>query len=379
MGFVVSPHYQVQLMNDANTPNLRQGDDGAYDAMAKAAQASVGQLLTPFKAAANADALLKTMSSEDFFKKFLVYADQFSDVCCQEYAKIMRQCTLMPEIRGTPTLTLAKDIRKDVFEPLDGILVSYVEALKQVGIDLGAVSTQLHNSSVTDAALKGAAVGQVAGGFGDSGKTLGGLNALMQAGAEAERKLALLQQRAELLKQAETMTLPKIVEYLKAVMKLPERLLDFGCAKCFGGQVSLERQQKATEEVMAAITPQLEAAMSLIQGLPEAEKRFEDQRIVAAKAQELAKKHGQEMEFRKRDPGVGIFLIALSIGLAAWAYYGCDLDTSSQVGIVWGLLLYVVAVWALVFGIMKFFDRRPKDIRRVQAANHADNAGAHER
>ncbi len=347
-------------MGDTESTKLQQGDPRAYSAMANAAQTSVAQLLIPFKVASNADALIRTMSSEDFFKKFLVYADQFSDLCCEDYAKIIRQCSSVPEVRGTPTQALAKEIRAEVFAPLDAILSAYVQVLKQLGLDLGAVSAELRGSSVVDSALRGAAIGQVAGGFGSSGKTLGTWNALVQAGAEAERKLALMQQQAALLRQGESMTFPKILEYLNAVKKLPETLVDYGCAKCFGGQVSFERQQGALEGVLAAITPKLEAAISLTHELPEAEKRLEEQRLFAARAQALANQHQQEMEFKKRDPGVAIFFVALSIGLAAWAFHSCDAHMASEGDMVWAMVLYVVAGTALVFGIMKFFDRRFK-------------------
>ena len=351
-------------MNGVQT--FQPGDERAYEAMAQAARKSVSELLIPFKAAADAEGLLRAMSTEEFFKRFIVYADKFTDGCCQDYAKIMRQCAVVPEIRGTPTTSLAKQLRVEVFGPLDAVLTDYIQALRQLEIDLGGVSSELRDSSMVDAAMKGAVIGQLAGGLGSSGRTLGAVNALLQAGVEAEKRLALLQQRLALLKQAESMTFPKIVEYLKAVRELPERLLDYGCAKCFGGQISFERQQRALESISAGIAQELEAAIGLTLALPEAEKRLEQQRLEAIKEKEDEQKKQRELEFQKPNPGCGVLLLAASVGLLIWSLRSCSFDIFGINGVVtegdaiWGLLLFLAAPVAFVFGIVMFFDRRPK-------------------
>jgi hypothetical protein len=254
---------------------------------------------------------------------------------------------------------LARQIRQEAFAPLDAVLVSYVQALNQNGIDLMAASAKLGASSVIDAAMKGGAVGQVAGGFGGSGKTLGALNALMQAGVEADKKLTLIEQRVRLLKQAENLALTRIAIYVAEVTKLAERLLDYGCARSFGAQVSLERQKAALDSVLGAIADELKIAVNLTLALPEAEKRVEQERLLAGQAQEEARRKHEEMDFKKREPAVGVFFVALSVGLAAWPLHGCNPDTADEGNIVLGLVLLLCAIAALVFGIMKFFDRRP--------------------
>jgi len=263
---------------------LQPGDVNAYDSLAEAAKTGVSELLIPFKEVANAEELLKTTSIEEFFRKFLVHADRFTESCCDQYAAIMRQCAVVPEVKGTPTLALAKEIRAQVFESLDAILIGYIQNLHQIGMDLSTATAELRTSSLIDAGMKGAAVGQIAGGFGDSGKALGAFNALVQAGAAAERKLALMQRRAALLRQAESMALPKIAAYLEQVTKLPERLLDFGCARAFGGQVSLERQRAALKGVMDAVVAELKPAVDITLALPEAERKLEAQVAAAEKS-----------------------------------------------------------------------------------------------
>jgi hypothetical protein len=183
-------------------------------------------------------------------------------------------------------------------------------------------------------------------------------------GAEAEKKLALFQERAGLERQAKSLPLLKIAAYLERVTKLPERLMDYGCARCFGGQVSLERQQAALEGVLDAIARELRPAVDLTLAIPGAERRVQEQRLIAGKTQEEASRKQQEMESKKPAPGQGIALLALSVGLAVWAFASCDLQTPSEADMGWdmgwALILLVGAGFALVSGIMKFFDRRPK-------------------
>jgi hypothetical protein len=337
--------------------NLQSGDERAYDAMAQAAQKSVSELLIPFKAAPDAEGLLRAMSIEEFFRRFIVYADKFTDGCCQDYAKIMRQCAVVPEVRGTPTTTLAKQVRAEVFDTLDSILADYIRALRQLEIDLTNVSSELRGSSMVDAAMKGAAIGQLAGGLGSSGQTLGAINALLQAGVEAEKQLALLQQRLELLKQAQSMTFPKIVEYLKAVSVLPERLLDYGCAKCFGGQISFDHQRRALEAISTVVAQEMESAINLTLALSDAEKRHEQERLEAAKEQ-------QERETNKPRPGRGVLLVAASIGMVMWSLQSCGIVGDNKVitegGMIWGLILMLGAPFVLLLGVVKFIGGSPK-------------------
>ncbi len=333
-------------MNNTDQRSFQPGDERAYEAIAQAAQKSVSELLIPFKAASDAEGLLRAMSTEEFFKRFIIYADKFTEGCCQDYAKIIRQCSMVPEIRGTPTTSLSKQVRAEVFEPLDGILTDYIRALRDLDMDLSNVSSELRESSVVEAGMRGAAIGQLAGGLGRSGRTMGTINALLQAGAEVDKRLALLQQRLELLKQAESMAFPKIVEYLKAVRELPERLLDYGCAKCFGGHISFERQQKALESISAVIAGEMDAAIGLILALPEAEKKIEKEAEErdAALAAEAQKRKAQELAKGAKDllRGVGIFLYVAGFIVISAA----TTDPHHNSPLIWGSLTVILG-WGL--------------------------------
>lgn len=189
-------------MSNQGAITLSQGDERAYRALSQAASTAVDDLLLPFKAMTSADSLLEEVPADEFFKKFLVYADRFTDECCQKFAKILRQASILSEVRGTPTLALARQIREENFAKLDSTLVDYVQALRENNIDLGQTVNQLQESSLLGAAMRGAAIGQVAGGFGSSGRKLGVFNALMEVVTEAQRQTALRHQSLELLIRA---------------------------------------------------------------------------------------------------------------------------------------------------------------------------------
>ena len=260
--------------------------------MAQAVKASMEELLVPFQAASDAPESLRNMNTDDFFRAFLVYADKFTGECCRELSKIFRQVSLTPEVRGTPTLELAKKIRQTVFEKLDMVLVSYVDSLKQINLDLGGVVQGLSDSSVLAEALKGAAIGRVAGGFGDTGKVFGTVGAIAAAGKEAEKQQALLALRQKLMDEARSLAFSKIIDYLKEVELLPENLLDYGCAKCFGGEIDFSKQALAVEFVRESVGDKIRRALELTLNLERMQKE-EASRVATAMVQAASEKTGK--------------------------------------------------------------------------------------
>ena len=152
--------------------DINENKGSAYEAMAEAVKTSFEQLLIPFHAASEPNGPLQGMTPEAFFQKFLVYADKFTGQCCQDFSKILRRASVVPEVRGTPTLQLAKQLREVVFEMPDKILVGYLGALRQINLDLMGVASSIADTSILGEAIKGAAIGRVAGGFGETGKVL---------------------------------------------------------------------------------------------------------------------------------------------------------------------------------------------------------------
>jgi len=71
----------------------------AYAAMARAVRDGITALLAVFKAPSPND-LLRNATVEEFLQTFLDQAGKFSEGCCQGCARIMRQSTVVPEIRS---------------------------------------------------------------------------------------------------------------------------------------------------------------------------------------------------------------------------------------------------------------------------------------
>ena len=128
-----------------------------YEQLADAVLTSIGQLLIPFQLSDPGDGSKPPvippaiLNREVFFQRFLIYADKFTDQCCQDFAKIMRRASAVPQVRGTPTVQLAKEIRENAFGAVDRVLISYVSALRDISVNLAAVSKNLEQHRLTQA------------------------------------------------------------------------------------------------------------------------------------------------------------------------------------------------------------------------------------
>jgi hypothetical protein len=129
-------------------------------------------------------------------------------------------------------------------------------------IDLQIAADKLGESSVLGAALRGGALGQLAGGFGKTGARLGVVNAAISGFAERETQRGLLWEQAKAQEDAKYAAGRKIIEYLIAVKGVPRSLLDFGCARVFGGQVDFELQDSALNGVEEAIGEKISRAIA---------------------------------------------------------------------------------------------------------------------
>ena len=313
----------------------------AYSEMAFIVRAAVEQLLAPLERIRNPTQLLESTTAESFFQDFLLQADRFAERSSQEFAKALRQFSIAPDVRGTPTADLAKKIRGTCFEKLDGILACYVAALQDLNLDLSTSSSQLAGSSVIDAVLHGAAVGQLAGGFGRAGSKIGTFSAIWKGAEELLKQGALAEQQLELLKRARRLPYEKIAEFLETAAGLPEELLDYGCAMCFGGQVDFARQREAVASVSAATSSKFKEAVALAQTLPSVEEELM-QREAAVEAVEAEKK--QELAGKQGCAGcLGFIAVIVLIGGIATVASPEKPDDAGQ-----GLIMVVVA---LVFGL----------------------------
>ena len=239
-------------------------------------------------------------------------------------------------------MELAKQVRQTVFEKPDKILISYVDSLNHLNLDLGEAARSLSNSSVLGEAMKGAAIGRVAGGFGGTGKVLGAVGAIAAAGQEAMKQQALLAQQQQLVEEARNLAFSKIVEYLKTIELLPENLLDYGCAKCFGGQIDFSKQALAVEQVRGSIKDKMRQSLELTLALKQIEQEAKE--AAAAKKQKAA-----EQSEISTNMGCGGFMVAVGVLALIGALAGIA-DSNSEEGAA-RIFVLIVAVVLMAVGI----------------------------
>jgi len=194
---------------------LHPGDERAYGATAQAIRANLTWLLIPLDSSFSAKTTKETSSLIIFCGRFLDRIEQFVERCCEDCAEIMRQCAVRPEVRGTPTASLAAEIRKEVFEPLDRAVMAGRDFIPKVADYQWRASLK----SLTS-----------------------------EESAHFQSKVPSL--------------LPlMITASIKEANEHAERILDYTLAKTFGGQVSLERQQRAWTELRESIAKEVDTAL----------------------------------------------------------------------------------------------------------------------
>ena len=239
-----------------------------FEELAIATTAAIDELLIPYSVFERPAELLRQMTAEEFFKKFLLYATKSTEQCCIELSKRVRAFSVVPEVRGTPTVELAAALRRAAFRRQDEILVSYVEDLKAIHVNLAEVSSRIGDSSVVGQYLTGAAIGRVAGGSGEMGKVVGVLGGLMAASRESAKRRGLRESQSMLESEHRSLAFNRIVEYLNGMMNIPELVLDFCGAKCFGAAVDFTQQSEAVARVLSAVSDRIRKAARLTACLP---------------------------------------------------------------------------------------------------------------
>ena len=209
---------------------------------------------------------------------FFRYAVEFSEICCQQFASILRQRSVLPQVRATPTQRLAEEIRSQCFSGIDALLLRYVEECKSYDFDLSDImisGTQNNgqNTNLVDAAIEGAAMGQLAGGLGKTGAFLGKLNAfrsvlstldsitsrdLYAKKNDAIRNLA----RLNAIDFGKEVASRGMAQYLRSINQVIAGLLDYSYATCFGNEVDFALQSKTVSDVETNINTPLSDAIA---------------------------------------------------------------------------------------------------------------------
>jgi len=278
-------------------------EDG-YQLVATSVEQSISEILLPFKLTAISIAKDKRPFNEHvFFDIFLKTASSFTQSLCELLAKGLRTTTQLPEIKGTPTSTLAPRIRQEVFAKLDAVLAQYIQVVNVLGV-------RYTETSSTSAALTGAVVGKILGGNqsrGDTYAVIGGL--LGAAQAKAEKKT--IEQQARLA------AFYAIQSYLKELEHLPESLLDFGVALVYGSNVDFNTQARTLQSIENGVLPRIRKCSDLVTFFTQA-------KTTAARHQEI---DGDKGLIRFLLIGLSAFIIILLIG-------GVDIVPTFLVGVL---------------------------------------------
>jgi hypothetical protein len=219
-------------MNATESLAFQPGDVRGYEVFAAVATSNLSLLLSPLAEFRDSETLRATVGSERFVRIFLNRSDEFCSRCSAEAAKVVRECTVSSEIRAMPTIELAKEIRTVVFEPLDRPMA----ALKGLLAELENV-TEILKAGVNDSAMR-----------------LRGM---------------------KLVRGSEALIVKSVGEYLEKLSDINEQLVDFCCAKAFGDQISIQKQNAALRAVKAEIQLKIGPIIKLIKGIPQADQNLE--------------------------------------------------------------------------------------------------------
>lgn len=211
-------------------------------------QALFDELLLPFELFSN-QAVDDLKADDDFFLKFFTYADKFIGNSCENIATWLREKTLVAGVRGTPTVTLASQIRQNVFTPLDNILNNFAVVAKEIGIKIEQANT------VTGAAT-GAIIGQIISGA-------KGINVNTVVGAVVG--YAVQASKIEDLKNKARIALfISIYNFLEESRKVPESLLDYCISLCVGDVVDFELQRNVLNILKANVDNKIDNSTDII-------------------------------------------------------------------------------------------------------------------
>ncbi len=187
----------------------------------------------------------------DFFlQKFSVFTEGYVQIISERYAETVRRNTLLPEIRGKTTMSLAKQIREECFGDIDLALKHFSLVAADLGITLATTSTA---GSAVSGALVGGGLDFVLTDGDDS--LIGALAGAFIGGAIAESnkrnlRLAMYDSAVESVKTITTF-----------VSGTPHKLMDSYVCYIFGGQTDFEKRDKeitygreVTSEIVSTCT-----------------------------------------------------------------------------------------------------------------------------
>jgi len=310
-----------------------------YDLLESVIMTSLQHLTGPFGEAASRIGAGQHFDVEQFLQAFLVFADKFSDGCCIEIAEIVRGNTTSESVRGTPTRSLAKTMRIEVFANLDRTLETYATAMMSLSRDFESALQEASERSVTGAVLKGALAGRVIGGFDQGGNFMARAGGLMAGLTELAAKKQMLERAVDIDASSAELALGKVDQYLRDVPAALRAMIDYAATHCFGPSVDLAYQKDVTDRVVERAADKVNQTRrqmeQLVATAVEREEKFAAQEASRSAEEARLKKAkwmiwggafaafagGGSLSTGEIDVGTGILWLVGGIALAVWGIH----------------------------------------------------------
>lgn len=262
------PKAQQAAQSNKGPETLPQAQASIFEALAQASESYVDRLLMAFQADLEADGVLRVGTAMEFFHRVLCRASDATHSCSVEFSEILNRYSSRPEMRNKPAEQLYSEVRNAVFAPADDVLSSYAEGVRGI---MRQVKNLPEERSILGAAITGAAVGQVVGGFGRSGKVLGTAGAIATAGSTFLEEGSRVTQEKLLFLDASQLAYSKACEYVQAVGNIPGLLIHYACTECFGELIDPARLPEVVQRANTYANHKVELAHSFILDLQELE------------------------------------------------------------------------------------------------------------
>lgn len=187
---------------------------------------------------------------DEFLSDFFAAALALESQLCADIAHVIRSHTIALDVRGTPTATLARQIRTDTCDRLDSVLADYAATVGRIGITVQSIDT-------LEGTVKGAVAGKILGEGVGSAIIGGAFGAAHSVG-----------KKEELCAHARKEAFRLAGDYLQVLDRdLLKVLFDYVCAKGLGSGVNFQTQQTATAALEDAVRPHTDRVKLTVRNL----------------------------------------------------------------------------------------------------------------
>ena len=298
------------------------------------------------------DGSISSLTHENFFEKWLAEADKFTHSLCHDLAEILKRSSARDDIRAYDVNALSTRIREASCAELDGVLSSFVRVLKELGVSLAHTLETLQAASASEGAIQDWLAKEI-----DVGKSAAAQAAreLPAARPATKKKIALLHRLHDLQIRSQSLAFSKMVDYVKALERLPPQVLAYCGERCFSADVDLELQAGAgastSDDIEQRTTPVIERILNAASA--------EAQALEKRRRKELAKLRAEEdlytLKTHYQFQGLALMSISGICLFPAWIIVlmgspGNFLRWLALVGGIVGLTVFAAALTRLSMG-----------------------------